>query len=419
MKPDQIVEIYEAWTLGSLFGHRSDEVLLAEGNSTGDQVYVLKPKDQQIGSNDDFMQYYYDGDFWRSYEDPDRNDSGDTVIFYPDQAFIIARRNQPALDLVFSGGAATSRTFANFPGFLERQLLSNPYGVDVMLSDLIAATNITMDENVTDKWLAHQSQEIADNVKILNGNIWNTYWHDGTNLSVAEVARATARRGTGIAGGITQLDVSMSQGVISSMTNPSEENIIVTSVNHKLKNGFTVFIENAQGYKTNAQKQQVDENGNLVSEGAIPSVIQSSANGYFEIRVVDRDHFELLGKTGNCDFIDDGKAVWQTGSGGMGYSSNAFVSFIGGGGRGASGIAYVQDGQVSSILITESGAGYVRPPKVFIHAGGWKKQGAGSSPFNDVLIPAGSGILLIRNHDQGVVLYSESVVLSEGTANKV
>ena len=58
-----------------------------------------------------------------------------------------------------------------------------------MLSNLISSKNITTDENELDKWLAHSSQEIADNVKILSGNVWNTYWNDGKNQSVTKLQK--------------------------------------------------------------------------------------------------------------------------------------------------------------------------------------------------------------------------------------
>ena len=52
---------------------------------------------------------------------------------------------------------------------------------------------------------------------------------------------------------------------------------------------------------------------------------------------------------------------------GAGYTSNAFVSFVGGGGSGASNATVDPSSQeVVSILITEPGAGYVSAPKVFI-----------------------------------------------------
>ena len=403
--PNQLVEIYEAWTLGSLFGHTSEEVMLSEGNQTSaDRLYLLKSFADQNGSTSDFCFFYHDGNIWRSNEDADKNDSADSVIIDPDQAFILARRNPSPLELVFSGSATTNDTFGNLPGYLERKLLSNPYGVDIMLSDLISASTITSDENESEKWLANSSQETADNVKILTGNVWSTYWNDGKNRTVTTVASATARFGTGIGGSLTQQDISMSSGTISNMSNPTTGNLVVTSSNHGLKNGFMVFIEGVEGYKTNELKQQVDEDGALVSQGAIPFVIQSAANGFFEIQVVDADSFKLVGKSGNCDFIDNGNATWSTGSGGLGYSSDAFVSFLGGGGTGATGVANVDPStqKVVSILITDAGAGYISAPKVFIHSGGWKKLGSGNAPFNDALIPAGSGILLVRNNSKGI-----------------
>ena len=403
--PNQLVEIFEAWTLGSLFGHTSEEVMLSEGNQTSaDRLYLLKSFADQNGSTSDFCFFYHDGNIWRSNEDADKNDSADSVIIDPDQAFILARRNPSPLELVFSGSATTNDTFGNLPGYLERKLLSNPYGVDIMLSDLISASTITSDENESEKWLANSSQETADNVKILTGNVWSTYWNDGKNRTVTTVASATARFGTGIGGSLTQQDISMSSGTISNMSNPTTGNLVVTSSNHGLKNGFMVFIEGVEGYKTNELKQQVDEDGALVSQGAIPFVIQSAANGFFDIQVLDADRFELVGKSGNCDFIDNGNATWSTGSGGLGYSSDAFVSFLGGGGTGATGVANVDPStqKVVSILITDAGAGYISAPKVFIHSGGWKKLGSGNAPFNDALIPAGSGILLVRNNSKGV-----------------
>lgn len=403
--PNQLVEIFEAWTLGSLFGHTSEEVMLSEGNQTSaDRLYLLKSFADQNGSTSDFCFFYHDGNIWRSNEDADKNDSADSVIIDPDQAFILARRNPSPLELVFSGSATTNDTFGNLPGYLERKLLSNPYGVDIMLSDLISASTITSDENESEKWLANSSQETADNVKILTDNVWSTYWNDGKNRTVTTVASATARFGTGIGGSLTQQDISMSSGTISNMSNPTTGNLVVTSSNHGLKNGFMVFIEGVEGYKTNELKQQVDEDGALVSQGAIPFVIQSAANGFFEIQVVDADSFKLVGKSGNCDFIDNGNATWSTGSGGLGYSSDAFVSFLGGGGTGATGVANVDPStqKVVSILITDAGAGYISAPKVFIHSGGWKKLGSGNAPFNDALIPAGSGILLVRNNSKGV-----------------
>ena len=119
-------------------------------------------------------------------------------------------------------------------------------------------------------------------------------------------------------------------------------------------------------------------------------IIESAANGFYEITNVTIDTFELLGKSGNCDFISEGTAKWSTGRAGSGYSKDAFVSFVGGGGQSAMGIAKVQNGSISSIIITSPGSGYVNAPKVKVHSGGWRRLGAGRAPYNDILIPAGA-----------------------------
>jgi hypothetical protein len=105
----------------------------------------------------------------------------------------------------------------------------------------------------------------------------------------------------------------MAEGMITGMTNPESGNIVVTSPSHSLRDGFTVLISDAFGYKTNDEspKSQVDEDGNIVEFGQGVE-ISSAANGYFEITNVTNDTFEILNKSGDCDFF--GTAKWKTGS---------------------------------------------------------------------------------------------------------
>ena len=103
-KPNQLIEIYQAWTLGSLFGHTSEEVSLAEGNQATcrPHFHLKKPygKPKTVRQLTSAL-FYHDGDIWRAAADPTKTDSADTVIIHPDQAFIIARRSPSPLDLVF------------------------------------------------------------------------------------------------------------------------------------------------------------------------------------------------------------------------------------------------------------------------------------------------------------------------------
>ena len=405
-KPNSQVEIFEAWTLGSLLGYESTQLAMGD-SSVADYVYLMKPSSLQDGTVNDFVAYFHNGDEWKSLDNESSGDNFGDLVIPPDQAIIIARRQGTPLDLLLSGTARTQSTFLDLPAFGERLLANNPFGIDIMLSDLIPTSALTTDSNDSVKWLTSQSQEQADNIMILTNGIWETFWHDGTNMGITSKARATARAGSGVGGSLSQQDISMTDGNITGMTNPpitSDENVVVTSVGHGLRNGFYVHISGASGYKTNdsSPKVQVDEDGNEVADGQ-GLIIDSSANGRFLVVNCTADTFELDGKRGNCDFINNGTAIWSTGSSGYGYTSDALVSFVGGGGSGGAGIARIDgNGRVTSILITDSGAGYVDAPSVLIHSGGWRRMGAGQSPFNDFSISAGSGILLVRNSSSGV-----------------
>ena len=393
------VEIIESWTLGSLFGYSNTS--LKQGlSSVADYVYLIKPPSEQNGSIYDFHAYFHDGNSWKDTNGSSADVSG--TLIYPDESFILARRSPSPLNLTLNGYVIMQDSYVQIPANGNRCLMNNPFGVDAMLSDLIPSTYLTVDTSETTKWFVSANQEIADNVEILVDGVWTTYWHDGTNMGVTEQATLTARRGTGVAGSITSQDISISSGSITGMTNPLSGNIVVSSPNHSLRRGFTVHISGAYGYKTNvsAPKQQVDEDGNVVTSGQ-GLLIYSNANGFFEITNVTSNTFELSGKSGNCDFV--GTAAWKTGSLGLGYTTDAYVVFLGGGGQGADGIATVAGGSVQSITITSPGFGYTSAPKAFIYSGGWRRIGAGNSPFNNALISAGSGILLKRNHPNGSV----------------
>jgi hypothetical protein len=394
LKPDTLVEITPAWTLGSLFGYRPPFLQLKEGNdTTADHVYL-----SEINSTG-YQAYYHDGTAWNRKGGP-AGDASDTIV-YPDEAFILARHNTPALDLAFEGVALTVNSFAHLPDSNNTFLLNNPFGADMMLSDLIAAENITTDLNESEKWYAHLSDEEADNVEILRNGVWTTYWHDGTNKDVTESARATAKKGSGIAGSLTSKDISLAAGGISSVSNPPVgENVVITTlIPHGLRSGFSVVISGVEGHKTDSSKNQVDENGTNVASG-LGLIIKSAANGSYEITNVTSVSFELKGKSGNSDYRV-GTGNWSTGASGAGYTSDAYAIFVGGGGFGAKGIATVAGGKVTGITLTDGGAGYLSAPKLIINSGGWRCVGAGNSPVNDSLVPAGAGILLVRNHPNG------------------
>ena len=404
---DSEVEVFEAWTLAELFGYDNtsfNEINASSGNLQFDHVYLLSPPNIQNGSDSDFEGFFHDGDSWKRLDSPSVDASHQVIA--PNQSIVIARRSPTDLNLILSGTALSQSTYINIPAFSKRVMQSNPYGVGFMLSDIIDSAFITEDNSTSFMWLANSEQEKADNVKVLNDGVWSTFWHDGKNKSISLKATASSRAGSGAGGSIMQRDISFSSGSITAMTNPtyaSGDHVIVTSTNHRLREGFVVKIIGASGYKTNDLKELVNDVGNVVDSNSSALIIESGANGYFAIKNVTTNSFMLDGKSGDCNFINDGQARWITGTGGNGYEHDCAVSIIGGGGSGASGIAKVDKntGQVTSITITNAGSGYIEAPDVVIHSGGWRKLGAGNSPFSDFLIPAGGGIMIVRNHPYG------------------
>ena len=86
---------------------------------------------------------------------------------------------------------------------------------------------------------------------------------------------------------------------------------------------FCRSISGARGRKTNDAKNQVNEDESVTAPGRFDHRI--CGQQFYEITSVTIDTFELLGKSGNCDFASEGTAKWSTGRAGSGYSKDAFV----------------------------------------------------------------------------------------------
>ena len=95
-----------------------------------------------------------------------------------------------------------SLNILDFTGVQPHKIVSNPFPTQLNLSDLIGNDMITEDNSSSEEnsslWLANPHQEKADNVQILKSSGWSTYWHDGSNLSISEAAKISARAGSGL-----------------------------------------------------------------------------------------------------------------------------------------------------------------------------------------------------------------------------
>ncbi len=402
---NSMIEIFEGWTLGSVLGHENTPLTSNEDPQLADWVYLMKDPLEQDGSPDDFVPHFHNGQSWKEVFSPSTDSSN--LIISPDSSLMIARRSTQSIFLKNNGRVSYSDTYLTLPESGKRRLLNNPFPGGVMLSDLfqgnISLTQDNESANHSKQWLVHPNQEIADNLLILTNSSWQTYWHDGTNYSVSQKAEVSVRAGSGIGAALTSRDFSMSQGTILAITNTYQSPVSVTSENHGLRDGFMAKISGVYGYKTNQNKDQIDENGNIVPDGN-GLVIESALNQKWKVQVVDEDTFILLGSLGDCDFDSSlSTANWYTGNPGAGYTSNASVTISGGGGTGAKAIARVgPDGSITSIRILSGGFGYTGIPTAQIHAGGWRNLTSGNAPYSDVFIPPCSGLLMVRNHPFGV-----------------
>jgi len=396
------IEIYEGWTLGSILGFETTALYSNPDSELADWVYLLKAPEQQDGTTNDFVPYFHDGTSWKMVNSPQTD--GSNINIPPDSSIMIARRSEDSVKIWHSGTFEYDDTFLKLPEGGKRRLFNNPFPTEIRVSDLfegnLSLTNNELSTETADKWLAHENQEIADNLQVIRGSSWFTYWHDGTNIGVTKKAEVSVRPGSGIGGALTSRDFSMSEGIIENMTNGYDENITITSQNHGLLDHFWVHVSGVFGYKTDANKEQVNFNGENVPSGQ-GLIIESAVNRKWEVEVINKDQFRLINSLGDCDFISSESAKWYTGTGGEGYSSDALVSFSGEG-KGATAIAKVANGQVTSIQVINGGFGYTSAPNAKIHSGGWKSLSSGKLSYNDLLIQPGSGLLMVRNHPLGI-----------------
>ena len=198
-KPDSEIEIFEAWTLGELLGYEATSLNYSDsitGQVTYDHLYLLSSPADQNGGVVDFNGFFHDQSSWKRLDSPSVNANHQIIL--PNQSFVIARRSNEPVTLTLSRVAFIPKNLLSmFPHLVKRLLLSNPYSVDLMLSDLVDTNFITENNQTSFFWLANSDQENADNIKILKDGVWSTYWHDGKNRSVTANAFATARPGSG------------------------------------------------------------------------------------------------------------------------------------------------------------------------------------------------------------------------------
>ena len=433
------VEIVPAPTIGSVFGRATDQL---EGNfttgngNTADYFYLYD------SNNYSYMPFFmHSSGIWY-----DRNNAwlGDqsAKVIWPDEAFIIARRNAGKATFTFTGTVSTDDQKLYLPSAFKQALMNNPYGTTLLLGELIPSTSIG---NANDKFNPGATHDAA-NTDIISflagGSTWIDYYYDSDegNTGVTEMHEVAARRPLDSTeqnsttfdsddlfigeGSISNLescddtgDVNVISGNDSNFTKITLSRVggmsLPTGTND-LK-GFTITISSVQGRKLNDDGTlESDENGTDVANGS-GVVIYSNLNGSHEIILSGSGYIviekirDVNIKADEVDTLENNAlANWSIGNIGAGYSNSAKVYLIGGGSGVSAKAAFTIHQNATSIISTDTtGSGYTGKPQAIVTGGGWR---TGSDPAHAGNTELGStdGILIYRGKSTGVVTFIES-----------
>lgn len=416
---DYTVEVVRGNTLGELFGTDSPTVTSGTPNSA-DFVYLWTVDNSfyapyfHFGGNGRFPKGWYNRSSIRA------GLANDTVV-YPDEAFILARRTNSALNLSFDGAVVSTDQQMQLPATGKQFVMNNPFGADILLTELINPEDIGTGNSQFKPGTTGNNGDDGDNVYLLQGNAWSKYWYEsGVNDGVTTVATAVAKAGSGGGGAMTSSDVSLASGTVSGLAtcnssgstagvDHNESEYVKVSISGTAPSaGLSITFSDIRGRKLNDNgDKEEDIDGNEVTAGSGIKVL-SGLIGTYEV-AASGSGYVVIKKRRDVNFDATGATpTWSTGSGGAGYGANAKAYFIGGGGSGGEGTATVSGGAVTGITVTSGGSGYTSAPQVVIGGGGWRKEGAAGASQDGTTIGAGTGILIARNHATGVLTYLQA-----------
>ena len=448
------IEIIPAATLGSLFGKLLSELPSNWSSglpSASDWIYIW---DVLYGGYKPYFflgrshESYNYGQGWYSKDSTSAGILNHTVI-YPDEAFIIAKRTAGDVTFEFEGQIETSDKKLLLPESGNQILAKNPYGADLMISELIPSTAITTHDGNASLFRAMEtSSDEGDIITLLNGNVWEQFYYDEShgNTGVTKSHSLGTRRpldgsdnnltGTFPMDGNDFLIDDDSSNTVSNIassdsTGQTDQNDTSYSkiyLNHASRSnikGFTITFEGIQGYllaedglnelnaTTENQVTSVSAFSELSSSATRGSIIDSKLNGSFEIIKSGSDGggtFVVINKQRDINFkSNEGSPIWRIGIKGVGYSTNANFYCIGGNNGTTDSNATGTISTTGVVTVSSGGAGYqFYSPDAIVSGGGWRKLNSAGSKDNEIL-GASSGLLLQRNSLSGTKSYIESL----------
>lgn len=449
------IEIIPAATLGSLFGNLLHELPTNWSfglPNSADWVYIW---DVLYGGYRPYFflgtthESYGYGQGWYSKDSTSAGILNNTVI-YPDEAFIIAKKTPGDVTFEFEGQIETTDKKLLLPESGNQILAKNPYGADLMITELIPTSAITPSDGNASLFRAmNTSNDVGDILTILDGNQWKQYYYDESygNTAVSKPHVIGVRRPLDASdnnlSGTYPMDANdflIDEGNSNTISNiqscdingntdqndTSYSKVFLNDASTNFMKGFTITFEGIQGYlladdglnevnaTTNVQVTSVSDFSQLSGLSARGSIVDSNLNGSFEII--------KSGSTGGTHVIvekqrdvnfksNEGTPKWNIGSLGVDYNTtNPAVFYCIGGNNGttdsnASGTI----SSTGSITVTTGGSGYqYNSPQIIVSGGGWRLQGGGNAQKDNVILRASTGVLLQRNSLSGNKAYIES-----------
>lgn len=452
------VEVVPATTLGNLFGTDFSDLPAnwSYGKSTqADWIYIW---DVIYGGyvpffflNSDYEGANEESGYGRGWYYKDSTSTGivNHTVIYPDEAFIIAKRTAGDVTFEFEGQIETSDKKLLLPQSGNQILAKNPYGADLMISELIPSIAITTHDGNASLFRAMEtSTNEGDIITILIGGVWKQLYYDeshgNTGVTKSHIL-GTRRPLDGNDNNLTSTfpmdgddflidDDSantVSNIVSSDSTGQTDQNdtsytkIYLNDSSRSNIKGFTISLEGIQGYllaqdglnelnaTTENQVTSVSAFSDLASSATRGSIVDSKLNGSFEIIKSGSDGggtFVVINKQRDINFkSNEGSPIWRIGVKGVGYSTDANFYCIGGNNGTTDINASGTISTAGAVTVSSGGAGYEHyAPQVIVSGGGWRKQGDSGSK-DDEILGASSGLLLQRNSLSGTKAYIESL----------
>ena len=425
-----LVEVVRAATLGEIFGSywpvgnwTSATGWRGTTGNTVDWVYVYDPS---LGGYTKYLHIAGGGLYGWYSRDKGYGVKCNNTVIYPDEAFIVARRSSGTVTLESEISFDDSPTQIYLPESGKTFIANNPFGMDLLLTEIIPSTEIH--DSTTSKFRAGASDSDTDmdTITILASGTWKKYWYkSGVNSGITTTMEAGGKAGSGGSSAMTTSDLFIGSGSISAIQSSSNAagTSIVTNYNDgnytKLTltgtapgTGFTITLSDIQGYmlsddganELNATSlETVDTNGT-------GSIVYSNISGNFEI-VGSGSGFVVIEKQRDVNFkSNEGSPAWSIGNVGAGYtnsSSTATWYAVGGGGTGANGtITSNGSGQYSSFNLTAGGSGYSSAPQIIISGGGWRYSD--NSSQDNLTVGSSDGLIIYRGATGGVKTFIEA-----------